>query len=99
MEPAKNEQLLAQMSEIGQLEASTSLQDSLKSLVLQNNIGAAGNLIGKMVQGLDARGGKIGGLVTSVQVQDGNVSLELDNGKQLMMDHVVSIGSAPATHA
>ena len=42
MEPAKNEELLAQMSQIGQLESSTQLQDSLKSLVLQNNIGAAG---------------------------------------------------------
>ena len=99
MEPAKNEQLLAQMSEIGQLEASTSLQDSLKGLVLQNNIGAAGNLIGKMVQGADERGDKIDGVVTSVQVQDGNVALELDTGKHLAMDHVISIGTAPAHSA
>src|SRR5437762_6740868 len=64
MEPAKNEQLLAQMSQIGQLEASTNLQDSLKSLVLQNNIGSAGNLIGKTVQGLDEHGASIQGLVS-----------------------------------
>src|SRR6476469_4301956 len=88
LEPAKNEQLLAQMSQIGQLESSTELQSSLKSLVLQNNIGAAGNLIGKMVQGLDGTGKAVKGLVNSVRVVDGNVSLELDNGKALAMDHV-----------
>src|SRR6185436_16112012 len=34
-EPAKNEELLAQMSQIGQLQTSTQLQDSLKGMVLQ----------------------------------------------------------------
>jgi tetratricopeptide (TPR) repeat protein len=53
MEPAKNEELLAQMSQIGQLQSSTALQESLKGLVLQNQIGAAGNLIGKLVAGVD----------------------------------------------
>src|SRR5262249_24100649 len=52
-EPAKNDQLLAQMSQIGQLEASTQLQDSLKGLVLQNQISSAASLIGKSVQGMD----------------------------------------------
>src|SRR5213594_972790 len=42
MEPAKNEELLAQMSQIGQLQSSTDLQMSLKTLVMQNNIGSAG---------------------------------------------------------
>src|SRR5215212_2413336 len=58
-EPVKNEELLAQMSQIGQLESSTQLQTSLKSMVLQNNVGAAGNLIGKMVNGLDAKGAPV----------------------------------------
>ena len=53
MEPAKNEELLAQMSQIGQLQSSTMMQESLKGLVMQSQIGSAGNLIGKTVQGLD----------------------------------------------
>ena len=53
-DPEKNSELLAQMSQIGQLQTATELQDSMKSLVLQNSLGAAGNLIGKMVQGPDA---------------------------------------------
>src|SRR3954466_12485054 len=94
MEPAKNEQLLAQMSQIGQLESSTQLQTSLKSMVLQNNIGAAGNLIGKIVNGLDEKGAPVKGLVNSVRVEDGNVALELDTGKTLSMSNVTSIATS-----
>src|SRR5688572_2083089 len=67
LEPAKNEELLAQMSQIGQLQSTTQLRQSLKGLVLQNQIGAAGNLIGKTVEGLDDRNEKVKGLVNSVR--------------------------------
>jgi len=50
MEPAKNQELLAQMSQIGQLQSATTLQESLKGMVLQNQIGSASSLIGKTVQ-------------------------------------------------
>ena len=73
LEPAKNEQLLAQMSQIGQLQSSTQLQESLKSLVLQNNLGASGNLIGKMVRGSDENNEAIDGLVNSVRVENDKV--------------------------
>src|SRR4051812_48449053 len=53
MEPAKNQDLLAQMSQIGQLQSATTLQDSLKGIVTQNQIGAAASMIGKNVEGLD----------------------------------------------
>lgn len=93
LEPAKNSELLAQMSQIGQLQTSTALQESLKGLVLQNSLGAAGNLIGKMVEGLDDNGEAMGGLVTSVRVEKDEVYLELDNGKTLKLERVTSIGS------
>ena len=97
LEPAKNDQLLAQMSQIGQLQASTALQDSLKGLVLQNSLGSAGNLIGKMVQGLDDQADPVSGLVNSVRVKDNNVYLELDSGKTLELGKVTSISPAPAS--
>jgi flagellar basal-body rod modification protein FlgD len=94
MQPAKNEELLAQMSQIGQLQASTDLQTSLKSMVLQNNIAAAGNLIGKQIQGMDENGDPVEGLVNSVRVEkDKGVFLELDNGKTLPVDYVTNIAS------
>jgi flagellar basal-body rod modification protein FlgD len=94
LEPAKNEQLLTQMSQIGQLQASTDLQSSLKALVLQNNLSNAGNMIGKVVNGQDRFGEPVSGLVTSVRVESGNVWLELDNGKTLALSSVTSIAAA-----
>lgn len=95
MEPAKNQELLAQMSQIGQLQSQTQLSDSLKSMVLQNNLGAAGNLIGKQVQGTGDRGEPITGLVNSVRVEEGSVFLELDSGKSLELAKVQSIATGP----
>ena len=95
MQPAKNEELLAQMSQIGQLQTSTQLQDSLSSMTLQNQIGSASNLIGKSVTGLDDKGNQIGGLVNSVRVEKNEVKLELDNGNLLKLGSVTAIAPAP----
>ena len=97
MEPAKNEQLLAQMSQIGQLQSSTQLQESLQGIVQQNQIGSAAGLIGKSIKGMDADNNEVGGLVTSVRVTDDGVNLELDNGKSLSLSRVTTI--APTTAA
>jgi len=98
MEPAKNEELLAQMSQIGQLQSATLLQESLKGMVMQNQIGSAGNLIGKTVQGLDDKNEQIKGIVNSVRVEGDELFLELDSGKRLAMGRVTSIApSAVAT--
>src|SRR5829696_211220 len=51
--PAKNEELRAGLSQIGQLQSSTRLTESLKGLVSPNQSGSAGHMIGKTVQGLD----------------------------------------------
>ncbi len=95
LEPAKNQDLLAQMSQIGQLQSSTSLQESLKGMVLQNQIGSASALIGKTVQGLDGQDDPVTGLVNSVKVGADGVSLELDNGKSPMLSRVTQIAPTP----
>jgi flagellar basal-body rod modification protein FlgD len=97
LEPAKNEELLAQMSQIGQLQTSNDLQDMLKALSTQNQIGSAGQLIGKMVAGIDENQTQAVGLVTAVRVQDNQAYLELDTGKTVRLDQVTAI--APATQA
>jgi flagellar basal-body rod modification protein FlgD len=91
MEPAKNDQLLAQMSQIGQLQSSTALQESLTTMVQQNQLGSAAGLIGKSVQGIDADDEPVSGLVTSVRVEGKAVNLELDNGKSLALSRVTTI--------
>ncbi len=94
MEPAKNSELLAQMSQIGSLQSSTALQSSLSSMVLQNQIGGAGNLLGKTVQGLDKNNETVAGVVNSVRVEKDKVMLELDSGKSLALDRVTQISPA-----
>jgi flagellar basal-body rod modification protein FlgD len=94
--PADNSQLLAQMSQIGQLQASNTLTDSLKSMVLQNQIGSAGNMIGKSVQGLDDQNNNVGGVVNSVKVEGSDVFLELDNGNRLALARVTAIAGMKA---
>src|SRR3954462_8467617 len=78
MEPAKNQDLLAQMSQIGQLHSAPKLPASLKGMVVQNQIGSAASLIGKSVQGLGGNDDPVNGVVTSVRVEQDGVSLELD---------------------
>jgi len=99
LEPAKNQELLQQMSQIGQLQSNSQMQDLLKGLALQNQIGSAGNLIGKMVSGIDENNDQVDGLVTSVRVDKDGVRLELDNGKTLPLGNVTSIAAAAQTTA
>ena len=96
LQPSSSDQLLAQMSQIGQLQSSTQLQDSLKGLVLQNQIGAAGNLIGRSVEGTNDQDQPVTGIVDSVRVAQDGVYLELHNGQQLAMAKVTKIAPAPA---
>lgn len=95
-DPTKSSDLLAQMSQIGSLQASTDLQTSLKTLVLQNNLASAGSLIGKTVTGKDDVGADLGGVVSSVKVVDGALSLNLDNGSTLSMSNVLTVAPTVA---
>jgi flagellar basal-body rod modification protein FlgD len=97
--PTSSSDLLSQMSQIGQLQSATTLQTSLQSMVLQNSISSAGNLIGKSVQGMDDQNNTINGLVTSVRVESNQVMLELDSGKSLQLGKVTSISPGPTAAA
>jgi flagellar basal-body rod modification protein FlgD len=97
LNPTSDDQLLSQMSEIGQLQSSTQLQTSLQSMVLQNQIASAGNLIGKAVQGMDSSGNTQKGIVNSVSVKSGGIYLELDSNQELSMSNVTSITTPPAS--
>ena len=91
MQPAKNEELLGQMSQIAQLQSNTSLQSSLSGIVKQNQIGSAAGLIGRKVEGLDASDDPVDGMVTSIRVEGDKVNLELDSGKSLELGRVTTI--------
>ena len=91
LQPTSNSDLLQQMSEIGQLQSQDQLQTSLQNMVLQNQIGAASNFIGKSIQGMDANNKTISGTVNSVHVESGGVNLVLDNGTSLDLSRVTDV--------
>jgi flagellar basal-body rod modification protein FlgD len=107
LNPTSSQDLLSQMSEIGQLQSSTQLQSTLTGLALQNQIGAASSLIGKQVQGTDANNNTLSGVVQSVTITQTpasqsstgvattNVNLNLDSGSTLPLANVTAIAPAP----
>ena len=90
-EPQDSSALLEQLSSLRNIESQLSLEKQLGNLVLQNQIAAAGGMIGKLVTGQDDGSDRVQGLVTSVRVQDGTVYLELDSGRALQMGRVTEI--------
>ena len=95
--PTSSTDLLTQMSEIGQLQSSNTLQTTLASLTLQTQIGSAGNLIGKSVTGTDDNQNPVSGTVNSVKVQNNTVYLQLDSGGSLQLGNVSNISQPAAT--
>jgi len=99
--PVKNEELLAQMSQISQLQSNTTLTSTLQGMTLQNQIGSASSLIGKVVTGLDSNSDPVQGLVTSIKVAGSDVNLQLDTGATLGLTKVTDIAplspTAPAS--
>jgi flagellar basal-body rod modification protein FlgD len=97
LSPESNSDLMQQMSQIGQMQASTQLETTLTTVAMQSNLAAAGNLIGKTVQGVDATSGAaVQGVVDSVKVVNNSVSLELDSGNELSMSNVTAISPGPS---
>jgi flagellar basal-body rod modification protein FlgD len=106
LDPTSSQDILSQMSQIGQLQSADQLQSTLSGLALQNQIGAASSLIGKQVTGINASNARVSGNVTSVSIAQATtsggaatVTLGLDNGGQLPLSGVTAItpGAAATT--
>jgi flagellar basal-body rod modification protein FlgD len=97
-QPMSNSDLLGQISQIGQLQSSDSLQTTLQSMQLQTNLGSGAALLGKSVQGTDANSNVVSGVVNSLQVTGNTVTLQLDSGNSLPLANVTTVAAGtPAT--
>jgi flagellar basal-body rod modification protein FlgD len=99
LNPTSSDQLMSQMSQIGQMQTSTQLQTTLSGLATQTQIGAASSLMGKQVAGIDANNNNVSGVVQSLQVSSSGVTLQLDNGNALSLDKITTVSPAPASGA
>lgn len=93
LEPTGNEELIQQISSIRNIELSTTLTDSLRSLTGEQRFGSASSLIGQFVSGApDESGIAVSGVVSAVRFDaDGRPTLQLANGSTLPLDGVATI--------
>jgi flagellar basal-body rod modification protein FlgD len=89
--PNDSSALLEQLNSIRSIESDTQLTKQLSSIVTQNQLATAGNLIGRQVQGLTPDSDRVAGTVVSVARQNDKVSLLLDNGWVVPMENVETI--------
>ena len=87
-EPNDSSALLEQLDSIRSIESDMALTSQLESIVFQNQLAGAGNLIGRYVQGMAAGGNRVDGMVISVIRQGDNLGLELDTGWVIDVDQV-----------
>jgi flagellar basal-body rod modification protein FlgD len=91
LEPLKNNELMAQMTQIKSLEATSSLVEQLNRLTDGMNLGSAASLIGKLVMGRSASGSAVAGKVEGLVLDDGEVNLVIDGQPLLPVANVEEV--------
>lgn len=100
LKPMDNQQMVAQMSTIRELEMNTRLSKRLEQLTDQQRFGAAAALIGKYVSGTvadeDGNEYALEGRVSAVKfTSKGDVLLELESGETLPLANLQQVTDAP----
>ncbi len=93
-QPNDSSALLDQLNSIRSIESDIELTSNLESLVFENKLGSAGNLLGKFVTGLSSVNDDAAGFVISVLRQGDELLLALDNGQIMPLDNVVTVEDA-----
>jgi len=99
LKPMSNEEMLSQISQIRNMEMSTTLTDSLRTLTEQQRLGSAATLIGQYVTGKvraeDGTETVVAGVVRGLRFEDdGEPILELDSGADLPLKAITNVTDA-----
>ena len=87
-DPNDSSALLEQLNSIRSIESDIALTSQLESIVFQNQLAGASNLIGRYIQGMAPGGNRVDGQVISVIRQGDNIGVELDTGWVIDVDQV-----------
>jgi flagellar basal-body rod modification protein FlgD len=79
MNPTSSDQILQQISEIDNIQATTTLTTSLNAVAADQGFQTASALIGKAVQGIDDSGNPVSGTVDSASFSNGDATLHVGN--------------------
>lgn len=96
-EPVASKDIIAQVSQIRDLQSSTDLANTLQDLAVSQKLSAAGTFIGKEVTGITADGDKISGLVSSIAREGDSIFLQLDSGQKLDVENVLTVNNPKPT--
>ena len=96
LEPTSNDDLLRQIASLREIELSSGLTDSLKTLTGQQRFASASSLIGQYVVGQSSEGSlPVSGVVSAVRFDtNGGAVLELEDGTELPLDRLGTVMSA-----
>ena len=92
-QPMSNTDLMNQVSQIQSIESNQQLTSTLQAVALGQSIASAGNLIGRTVSGLDAKGDQVNGTVNSVSISNGSATLNVGSSA-LPLNNVTQISQA-----
>ena len=79
-QPNDSQALLEQINTIRSIEADIAMSDQLTTMVTENQLASASNMIGKFIGGLTDDANRVAGYVVSVIRQGNEVAVELDTG-------------------
>ena len=77
LSPLENSEILAQISQIRAIGATSELNDTLDAVLFGQNIANATNLLGKEVRALDEDGERVSGKVDKVTIAGGEVQVHI----------------------
>lgn len=97
--PSDSSALLEQLNSIRSIESDLQLMERLDSLVFENQLSSAANMIGKHVEGLSESFGAVSGVVQTVNREGDQVVLELSSGERVPLESVLTIHEAPPAPA
>ncbi|MEP0814742.1 MAG: hypothetical protein HRF49_08780 [bacterium] len=96
LNPLDPTQMMSQLAELNTVQQLIDMNLALQGFVDSQNLVQATSLMGRWVQGFDASGANIEGMVDWVEVLDGIVTLHIGD-KLLLLNQVVNVReSAPA---
>ena len=89
--PNDSQALLNQINSIRSIESDIALSNRLQEIAFQNEISAAGSLLGSFVTGLDNAGNEVVGFVDSVSITRQGTVLNLSTGFSVPLKRVTEI--------
>lgn len=92
LNPMKNEDLLAQVSQIKNMETLSNLDQTMRKMTFQDGLSAAAALLGRLVNGISTAGENVSGLVAKVTASNARgVMLVTAEGIEIPVSQVTEV--------